>query len=204
METKFLIDEVSQTMLTQGSAMPMLYLELDDNSVHMFALDILSDTQSIPAQCGILARLGWEECKKHPGRKPIAAAYTGEAWRVSNPESADERMMPVNSKKRQEVLIVQIWQANQEPRGQSYSLPVIRDHKKRVTDIGEPEGPTLNISYQLVSFVQGCLDASKPDDEVFGKMDEAIRKRVATMSPQLQQELRDFMIREGIDPNMYL
>lgn len=204
MDTKFLIEEVSQTMLTQESAMPMLYLELDDNSVHMFALDILDDTQSIPAQCGILARLGWEKCKKHPGCKPMAAAYTGEAWRVSNPGSNEERMMPVNSKKRQEILTVQIWQASQKPQGQSYSLPVIRDHKKRVTDIGEAEGPIANISHQLASFVHGCMDAQKPDDEVFGKMDETIRKRVASMPPHLQDELRNWLQREGIDPNEYL
>lgn len=184
--------------------MPMLYLELDNNSVHMFALDILDDTQSIPAQCGILARLGWEECKKHPESKPTAAAYTGEAWRVKGPVSDDEKLMPVKSPKKQEVLTVQIWQAHQEPREQSYALPVIRDHKKRVTDIGEAEGPTANISHQLVAFVHGCLDAQKSDDEVFGRMESTIRNRVAALSPEKRQELMEYLRREGVDPSMFL
>jgi hypothetical protein len=35
-------------------------------------------------------------------------------------------------------------------------------------------------------------------------MDEAIRARVARMSPELKQMLEEFMKKEGLDPKKYL
>lgn len=203
MDIQSLINIAKETLLTDGDIMPMLHLEMTGNQVTLFALDIISDTQSIPTQCGILARMGWEHCKKHPDQQPLAVGFYSEAWRVSNPESDDMRLMPVKSTKREEIITVQMW-TNAEAQAQAYAFPIIRDHKKRVIDIGPAEGPTLSASWQIVSFLKGCKDARKPDDEVFGKMDAAIRARVATMSPELKQKLEAFMQAEGLDPKEYL
>jgi len=87
-----LITQASETMLTSGSVMPLIQLELSGNSelpsgrVIIMALDILSDEQSIPVQCGILARLGLETCREYPGEKPIASSFYSEAWSASEPE----------------------------------------------------------------------------------------------------------------------
>jgi hypothetical protein len=113
------------------------------------------------------------------------------------------RLMPVKSAKREEIITVQLWR-NVDAKMQTYALPIIRDHKKQVVDIGPAQGPTFNASWQIASFLKGCKDASRPDDEVFGKMDAAIRARVATMSPESKQILEAFMQAEGIDPKKYL
>src|SRR5260221_2320546 len=196
MDIQTLIDEAKESMLTHGNVMRMIYLELTDTLL-MFALDILSDKQSIPTQCGILARLGWEECKKYPGQKPVSIGFYAEAWGVSDPESTDVKMMPVRSQKRRELIIISFWQKDAEPHAQSYALPVIRDHKKRVIDVGEAE-PTKTVSYQLASFLQGVLDSQKPDEEVFGRLEQAIDKRIAVLSPEKRRELIEYLRREGL------
>jgi hypothetical protein len=196
MDIQFLINEAQTTMLAQGSVMPMIYLELTNNLL-MIALDILSDTQSIPVQCGILARLGWEECKKYPGQKPVSIGFYSEAWRVKDAENTETEMRPVRSPKRQEIISVSFWQADKEPHAQSCVLLVIRDHKKRVIDIQEEEIKE-KLSYQLASFRQGVLDSQKPDEEVFGNLERAIGKGIAKLSPEQRLELMDLLQQEGL------
>lgn len=197
MDAQSLISEAKETLLTRGKIMPMLYLELTGKKVIMFALDIISDSQSIPAQCGIFARLGWETCKQYPKQGPAAIGFYSEAWQVRNPENDTSKLMPVNSKKKQEIIVVQQW--IKDGRAQTYTLPIIRDHKKRVIDVGSAEGPIANVSYQVASFLKGCLDAYKPDDEVLNKMLDDIQRRVSGLSPTKQQELKDFIQREHMD-----
>jgi hypothetical protein len=191
MDIQFLVDEARQSMLTCGNVMPMIYLELSQD-VLMLALDILSDAQSIPAQCGILARLGWEECKKHPGQQPRTCGFYAEAWRVRDPESTEAKIMPVKSQKREEIIMVSFWQAESEPHVQSYALPVMRDHKKRVIDVSQ-EGPMGSFPYQHAAFLQGVLDSQRPDAEVFRKLDRAVGRRIATLSPEKRRELMEFL-----------
>lgn len=195
MDIQHLIKEAGETMLADGKVMPMMQLELTSGIIFM-ALDVLSDSQSIPVQCGMLARIGWEECKKHPGEKPIAASFYAEAWITSKPDNDEQKMRPKLDPKRREVVMVEMWQEGIG--AQSYRLPVIRDHKRRVVDIGAPEGPVNVISWQLLSFLQGVKDSQKPDEEVMDRMSTAIEKRVANMSPEKKQQLRDFMKKEGI------
>lgn len=197
MDMESLIDEAKQTMLTDGKIMPMLYLQLSQDTI-LFALDVLSDGQSIPAQCGILARLGWEHGKQHPGQKPVSAGFYCEAWRLVEPEaSAEEKMRPARSEKRQEIISVAFWQADKEPRMQTCALPVVRDHKKRVIDVTDAQ-PTSAGSLHLVSFLRGVLDSQKPDDEVFGKLDRQISERIAALSPEKRAELMEYIRREGL------
>ena len=193
MDIHSLIEEAKQQMLTDGKVMPMIYLELTQNVI-MFALDILSDTQSIPEQCGILARLGWEECKKYPGQQPVSIGIYAEAWRVSGPENASDKMMPVRSKLRQEIIAVSFW--HRDTGVQSCVLPVIRDHKKRVIDVGE-EAITDHMSYQLAALLQGTRDAQKPDEEVFGRMEHALTQRLQNLTSEQLQELVRFLQEES-------
>jgi hypothetical protein len=202
MDIQSLIDNAKESLLANSSILPMLYLDLTGNQSTLFALDIISDTQSIPKQCGILARLGWEECKKHPDQQPVAIGCYSEAWQVEDPENDNARFMPVRSEKRREIITVQMWSVDNKP--QSYALPIIRDHKKRVIDIGPAEGPTFRISWQVASFLKGCQDAQKPDDEVFCKVNDAIRSRLAGMSPDLKQKFKESMREMGLNPKEYL
>src|SRR5205807_6866536 len=127
------------------------HIELKGNDVTqkdinvIMALDLFSDNQSVPVQSGVIARVGWEECKKHPGHTPIAAGIYAEAWRITEPASDEQRMRPKLSHKKQEVIMVEMWHT-QDNKIESYRLPVIRDHKKRVVDIGPAEGPKGTIS----------------------------------------------------------
>ena len=198
MDIQSLISEAKESLLTGGNILPTLYLELTGKEIIMFGLDVISDTQSIPVQCGILARLGWETCKKHPDQQPPAISSYAEAWRVDGPEDDAARLPPVNSKKRQEIIAIHTWEKGGKV--QAYSLPIIRDYKQRVTDVGPAEGPISNVSWQVASFLQGCRDAQKPVDEVLGKMSNDIHHLVAGLSPARRQELDAFMREEGLNP----
>jgi hypothetical protein len=71
MDIQHRINEARETMLTNGNGMPMISLDLSEG-VPMLALEVLSDAGSSPAQSSILARLGWETCKKYPGQQPFS------------------------------------------------------------------------------------------------------------------------------------
>lgn len=204
MDIQHLITEARESMLSSGNVMPMIYLELSGSPdapqgriIMMALLDILSDSQSIPMQCGVLARLGWEECKKYPGEKPVAASFYAEYWIASEPDSNEKRMRPKLDPKRREVIMVETWQS-QGNQCQSYKLPVIRDKKRRVVDVGAPEGPKDKVSWQLASFAQGVHDSQKPDEEVMSKMENTIKQRIARMSPEKRRELMEFVRQEGL------
>jgi hypothetical protein len=201
MDIHYLIEQAKEMMLTRGDVMPMMYLELSEG-IHVWALDILSDKQSIPTQCGILARLGWEECKKRPGQKPISVGFYCEAWKSVELKTTDFKLRPVHDPKKQEVISVSFWQADKEPHKQYYDLPVIRDKKKRVVDVGPAEGPKNALSIQLTSFLQGVRDSQHPDEEVDAQLKKAIARTLATLPPEKKQEARDFMRQEGYDPAM--
>ena len=203
MNIQHLINVARQTMLTNGNIMPMAHLELksddpgkEDVNVIM-ALDLFSDAQSTPVQGGIIARAGWEECKNHPGYKPTFAGMYSEAWMTKDPENDEQKLRPKLSDKRQEVIMVEAWHSEGN-KCESYRLPVIRDHKKRVIDIGTLEGPKNKVSMIFASFLQGVHDAQKPDEEVFSRMEGMTARRIANLSPERRQELRSFVKSEGI------
>lgn len=201
MDIQHLIEEARQTMLTHGDVMPMLHLQLSESYL-VFALDILSDRQSIPQQCGILARLTWEECQKYPGQTPIACAFYAEAWRTDKPENADARMYPSHSANRQEIISVQTWQVGRDPAFQSYRMPVVRDHTRRVIDVGPAQGPIDALSHQIEALVSGALDAQRPDEEVFGRMDRRITHIVGTLSEEKKQQLQAMLRGQGVPEHM--
>jgi len=206
-DIQHLISAASEAMLTDGHIMPMAHIELKSNDAAqkdinvIMALDLFSDSQSIPVQSGMIARVGWEECKKYPGHTPIAAGIYAEAWRITEPASDEQKMRPKLNPRRQETIIVETW-CVEGPKTESYRLLVIRDHKKRVVDIGPAEGPKSTISMIFASFLQGIHDAQRPDEETIGRMERAISKRVAHLSPRQRQELRDFAKSEGIPEDM--
>lgn len=201
MDIQHLIEEATQTMLSQEHVMPMLHLELTEQYL-IFALDILSDSQSIPQQCGILARLAWEHCQKYPGQHPKACAFYGEAWRVTGQTDADTRMYPSHSPKRQEIISVQTWQADRNPPYQTYHLPVIRDHKKRVVDVGPVNGPLPLKSFQIEAIVQGAHDAQHPD-EAFSRMEKQIVRSLGHLSEKTKQDLKSMMREQGMGSIMH-
>ena|SRR2546421_5035226 len=208
MNIQHLIEVARETMLTSGNIMPMVHLELksddpekEDINVIM-ALDLFSDAQSTPIQGGIIARAGWEECKNHPGYKPTFAGMYAEAWTIKEPDNDEQKLRPKLSDKRQEVIMVEAWHAEGNKR-ESYRMSVIRDHNKRVVDIGALEGPKNEVSMIFASFLQGVHDAQRPDEEVFSRMEGMIAKRIANLSPERRQELRDFAKSEGI-PDEFL
>ena len=79
---------------------------------------------------------------------------------------------------------------------------MIRDHKKRIVDLGPTEGPKNSMSMLFASFIQGIRDSQKPDEEVFGRMEGMLSKRIAHLSPEQRQELRAFAKSEGIPEDL--
>jgi hypothetical protein len=206
LDIEHIINEARWAMLDHGQVMPIINLELPSGIIIM-ALDAISDSQSIPVQCGILARLGLEECRRHPGEEPLAVSCYAEAWVASKPENDEQKLRPSLHPKRREVILVEMWHAEGNRRV-AYQLPVIRDKKQRVTDVGSPSsktspaiGPLTSISWQLASFVHGVKDAHKSDEEVMSKMD-AMLQRVAGLPEEKKQKLRDFMKREGMPEDL--
>jgi hypothetical protein len=195
-----LVAEARKTMLANGNVMPMIYLELT-SGIAIMALDILDDSQSIPVQCGMLAKLGLEECREHPGETPVAASFRIEAWITSKPDNEEQRLRPALDPERREVIIVEMWQADGNTCA-SYNMPVIRDENNRVADIGTIEGPLGKVSWQLASFLQGVKDSAKTDEEVISRMNNAIQKRVSGMPEKEKQRLREFLKREGMPENL--
>lgn len=199
MNIESLIQEAKEFMLTSGNVMPMCHLQLEKTHVFI-VIDVLSDSQSIPVQCGILARLGWEECKKYPDEKLVAIGFYAEAWQSIAPENVEQRLRPKLDRNRKEVIIVEVWQADNKR--ESCELPVVRDHKKRVVAIGNAERLTDRISWQLASIVQGARDSQKPDKEVFSRMDDEIAKKFAGLSPEQREMVRRFAREEGIPEDL--
>ena len=152
-------------------------------------------------QGGIIARLGWEECKKYPGYTPIAAGLYCEAWQSKAPVNDEYKMQPKNDPKRHEIIMVETWHT-EEQKVETYRLSVIRDHKKRVVDLGPAEGPKNSMSMLFASFLQGIRDSQKPDEKTFGRMEGMLSKRIARLSPEQRQELRTFAFREGIPADL--
>lgn len=191
MTIQSLIDEAKERMFAIGTLAPMIYLELSQDAI-IIHFKALNDKQSIPEQCGALARLAWETCKKYPGQQPVSISFSSEAWQVTDPENTATSLMPVKSYKRQEVIIVSLWHANNQPHVQTCALAILRDHKGRITDItqGEIEG---RISYQLAALLQGARDAQKPDEEVLSRLQSSLEKRIAALPPEKQEELLDFL-----------
>lgn len=192
MDIQSLLDEAVDTMLTDGHIMPMLYLELEKDYI-VIALDVLSDAQSIPTQCGILARLGWEEMRKHPGQKVAAVYFTSEAWKVTSPPDLESVIRPVRSTKREEVLILHSWEAGRQLPYHSWEREIRRDHKKRVVDVGPVRGPWAVVSPQIRSFLHGC----QTNDEVMARMEKIVRDTIPTLSPEKKQALAAFLREEG-------
>ncbi|HEX3640218.1 MAG TPA: hypothetical protein VHV10_02890 [Ktedonobacteraceae bacterium] len=207
MDIESLIGIASDTMLTAGNVMPMAHIELKSNDpekedIHLvLALDLFSNAQSIPTQGGIIARVGWEQCKEYPGYSPIYAGIYAEVWRITDPENDAEKLRPKLSSKRQEALIVEMWHAEGN-KCESYRLPVIRDKKKRVVDIGKAEGPSHKVSVLFGSFLRGIHDSQKPDDETISDLEDMISKRVANLSPEQRQELIAFAKSEGMPEDL--
>lgn len=196
MDSESLITEAREAMLTEGNVMPMIYLELTNHMILM-ALDVLSDEQSIPSQAGLLARLGWEQCKKYPGEQVRSIGFYAKAWRADHTDDVVANMNPVKSPHRQEVIIVSRWQA-EDPQRQCYILPVIRDHKKHVVDVGPAQGPTFTLPIHLAAFLQGAQDAQRPDEEVLSQMRNTLTQRISQLSPDKQQKLMEFLRKEGM------
>src|SRR2546423_14211711 len=105
-------------MLTHRHLMPMAHIELKSNDAAqkdinvIMALDLFSDDQSVPVQSGVIARVGWEECKKYPGHMPIAAGVYAEAWVTREPAPDIYKMRPRHDPKRREVIMVETWHAD--------------------------------------------------------------------------------------------
>lgn len=201
MDIEALLEQVRDDMLTNGKVMPTIQLELT-HSTTMIVLDIINDHQSIPVQCGILARQAWELCKKYPDETPVAISFYSEAWKTEKPHEDEHFLRPVNSRKKQEILVVERWQAVQQPERQAYVMQIVRDHKKRITQILSPMEAKVAISYQLASFVHGAKDAQQSDEEVFARLEKGIRRGMSRMSPEGMQELYKFIEEEGIPPDI--
>lgn len=196
MRIEDLVEEAEETMLTAGKVMPMAYIELGEDVVLILAFDALSDAQSIPAQGGLLARHAWEKCKEHPGKAPHAIGFYAEAWRSNDARTLDERMRPSTSAKREEILSVDCWQANGTPQYQHASVPVLRDHKKRVVGFGDEERIEDKPSMQIAALVKGASDAQRPDEEVMAEMKQQIAAHMATLSPAQRKGLAAFLAKE--------
>jgi hypothetical protein len=196
MDIEVLLEQVRENMLTNGTVMPAIQLELTRSTTMIF-LDIINDHQSIPVQCGILARYAWELCKEHPDETPVAISFCSEAWKDAGRSDPKRLIRPVNSPNKQEVLVVERWQATEEPKLASYTMRVVRDHKKRITQILSPLESIAAISYQLDSFVHGALDAQRPDEEVFARLAKGLKQRTQKLSPEQMKELHDFIEKEG-------
>jgi hypothetical protein len=196
MDIQHLIEDAKETMLATGSLMPMMHLEL---SVHfvIVAIDMINDHQSIPVQCGILARLGLETCRKYPDERPVAVAFYSEAWVSESPVNDEQKMRPKLDPKKREVIGVETWQAEGNV-CQFHQMPVIRDRKERVVNIGNAEIFEDKMSWQLGSIVQGVKDSQRNDDEIMGTLETAISKRLARMTPERKRQLLEFGGQEGI------
>lgn len=106
MDIQELAKEARDTMLTTGHVMPMMHLQLEKTYVFV-AIDVISDTQSIPVQCGILARLGLERCREFPDEKVMAVGFYAEAWHLTGPKPIELQMRPVRSSEKREVIMKQ-------------------------------------------------------------------------------------------------
>jgi hypothetical protein len=201
MDIQQLIQEARDTMLADGHIMPTMQI-LFEKSYAFVMIDIIDDSQSIPVQCGMLARLGLEECRRYPDEKIVAIGFFAEAWQVVAPENVEQQMRPKTAPKRQEVIFVECWQAEGNVT-QAARLSVTRDHKKRVTDIGQVEEIINNMSWQLASIVQGCADAQKSDEELSAHYETAILKKVAALPPELQRDLKKFAREAGVPDDFF-
>jgi hypothetical protein len=173
MDIFHVVKEARRSILATGHILPTLYLELE-NTTLMFLLDIFSDTQSIPIQCDYMFSLGREECKKYPDQKPCAAAFYSEAWASSGP-SSKTRMKPCLDPKKREIIIVSIWQVD-DPQKRLYTLPVERDQRDQVVNVGPVGEPKLLLSSHLDAFLQGVQDAQKSDEEVLDALKQNLMK----------------------------
>lgn len=193
-----LTSKARHLMLMRGRLAPELFLELPSGA-HVLDLRTLSSGLSVPAQCGAIARLGWELCKEHPGETPLRAGFYAEAWTVSATESCpQERMHPRKSPARQEVLVVDFWESEPVARYYHHSLSIRRSASGRVVGVGEEAVQAGKPSVQLHSFLQGCFDAQREDEEVFGQMEDLLKKKVARLTPAQKDELRQLLAREGM------
>lgn len=158
--------------------MPTLYLELSEpDSLHMYALAILSDSQSLPQQANILFELGIDEGRKALGQKMVSVTMTSEAW-VSKSHNLGHAMNPGTDPGREEILIVETWiEASQ--RSTLYSMSIVRDPGGQIVEVGEPvsrrgRGDT-KASMNVESFCRGFRMAPLPDAEVSSGIDKIIQ-----------------------------
>lgn len=198
MDLQEIIKGAREEMLTTGHVMPMAWLQLSTDTI-LVALDILDDTQSMPGQCGLLARHAWETGKKYPGQQPVAVVFTTEMWISQEKEQRDIqlRLRPGLDPKSQEIVRVEMWQA-EKPHLQSYDLPVFRDSEQRVIEVGLAVEPKPRTSPQLASLVQGLKDSQRPDEEVFAQLDRNLDAQLKRLSPEQMKKLVQFLRQERL------
>jgi len=195
MDIQGLVEVAKETMLTQGSVIPMAHIDFPDNTCIVLVLEVLADTQGILAQASCLARIAWERCKEHPGQPQSIGIYA-EAWRIKDAQTFDEQMRPSTSAKREEILSIDYWQADATPQYQCVIILVLRDHKQRVVGFGPEERNENRPSIQIAALVKGAHDAQRPDEEVLGEMRQELDAKLATLSPAQRAELREFLEKE--------
>lgn len=189
MEIQELMQYASESIQESGTLMPMIHLQLSTDYI-LIALDILDDSQSIPVQCGILARLAWEECKKYPGQTPVSIGFTTEAWMSTAPQGHGTRMRPVSDPHKREVVVVEHWQ---EGNHELYYLPIIRSDTQGRATLGPAEGPRSQVSYQFEAFLLGAKDAQRPYKEMFAALEEKIACQMKNLSPEATLILEKFL-----------
>ncbi len=171
MDIQELIKHASDDIQSSGTITPMVLLEQSTDTI-LIALHILADTQGIPAQCGILARIGRDIGKKYANQKPTAIGLYMEAWATSKLIDPALRTHPSRDPDRREIVMVEMWQEI-EPHFQSYVIPILRDDKGTAT-LGPAKDPKQEISYQLLSFLHGVKSAQLTEGEMIVDLKSSI------------------------------
>lgn len=192
MNIEDVIKEAKQAVFSSdtGDVIPMITLEMSHNTL-ILALDIFDDSQSVAAQSGLAARYGWEQCQNYQGQHLLFASCYSVAWKTRNPAVG---LRPNLDPKREEVLSVSTW----KPDGpvQVIDLPIIRDHKKRVVDIGPAQDTRPDDKSLLTFFLYGAHDALAGVDTNLRQAEGQITNRLAALTPQQKQQLMKKLMEE--------
>lgn len=177
------IDQARSQVISSGSLMPTLYVQLEQEH-HMLMLDTFEETQGVVLQQSALARQGWDLAKKHQGQRLVVAYFFALAWR-SKGSTMEFTIQPRRDPQRQEIITIQSWTAETNTI-QTYRLAIQRD---KHIQVGEPE-PTTTMQFTFMSaFVEGYNHGQRPDEEVFAEMEQNIDARLAALSPEQRQDL---------------
>jgi hypothetical protein len=184
MDISKILEDARKDMVEHGKlGLPMLYLELSEpDELHLYAMDVVNDHQSIPEQATVLFSLGRDEGKKHPGRKIASVTWVSEAW-ASRGVKLGQAMMPRDDPGRREIIVVETWEP--EKGAGQYTMEVKRNKRGKVIQVGEPEEKRrAQPSYQLGAFNEGWIGASLSDEE----LEQQIARRVQETLERIRRQ----------------